>query len=106
MKARAEPLEIAPTEDGTRLRVRWADGHVSEYPPLHLRINCRCAGCIDELTGDRILDVKKVPPDVYPLEILYVGRYALRFEWSDFHSTGIYPFELLRAICPCEQCQA
>ncbi|MFI5304933.1 MAG: hypothetical protein ACHQYP_09090 [Nitrospiria bacterium] len=24
--------------------------------------------------------------------------------WSDGHSTGIYSFDLLRKICPCESC--
>lgn len=24
--------------------------------------------------------------------------------WSDGHSTGIYPFEHLRAVCPCPRC--
>jgi DUF971 family protein len=34
-----------------------------------------------------------------------VGKYAVRFEWSDAHNTGIYSYEYLRAICPCERCQ-
>jgi DUF971 family protein len=29
----------------------------------------------------------------------------VRFEWSDGHNTGIYSYEYLRAICPCETCQ-
>lgn len=104
MSARVEVVEVAPTEDGQRLRIRWADGHVSEYEPRYLRLSCRCATCVEEGSGRRILDPRSVPEDVYPLAIRYVGRYALAFEWSDFHSTGIYPYELLRAICPCPQC--
>jgi DUF971 family protein len=30
-----------------------------------------------------------------------VGNYALHFSFSDHHDTGIYPFTLLRAFCPC-----
>jgi DUF971 family protein len=56
------------------------------------------------MTGRPILDPARVPEDVYPLEIRYVGRYALHFAWSDGHATGIYPFELLRSICPCGAC--
>jgi DUF971 family protein len=33
-----------------------------------------------------------------------VGRYAIRFHWSDGHSTGIYTFEHLRELCPCPIC--
>lgn len=106
MSSRTEPMEVAPTEDGERLRIRWADGHVSEYEPRALRLECRCAGCVDEITGQPILNPAEVPAGVYPESIRYVGRYALAFNWSDGHDTGIYPFELLREICPCAECRA
>jgi DUF971 family protein len=38
--------------------------------------------------------------DVYPTHISAVGNYALNIEWSDGHRTGIYPWDMLRAICP------
>jgi DUF971 family protein len=105
VKPEYTPSEIVPTEDAARLRIRWADGHVSEFLPRYLRLQCRCAGCIDEYTGRAILKPEHVPANVYPLKIDYVGRYALRFDWSDLHRTGIYSFELLRRICPCESCK-
>ena len=98
------PLEIGPTEDGSMLRIRWKDDHTSEYPPRLLRLNCPCAGCVDELTGKRTLVPERVPADVHPLAIHYVGRYALRFDWSDGHGTGIFPFDFLRRLCPCQAC--
>ncbi|HWV55924.1 MAG TPA: DUF971 domain-containing protein [Longimicrobiales bacterium] len=98
---RTDPVEIGPTEDASQLRIRWSDGHVSEYTPFYLRVNCPCAGCVDEFTGAPLLDPDDVPEDVYPLAIRYVGRYAIRFDWSDGHATGIYPYEMLRGICPC-----
>jgi DUF971 family protein len=104
VNASTQPLEIGPTQDGSRLRIRWADDHTSVFSPLYLRLNCRCAGCVDEMTGVPLLQPEHVSPQVYPLAIRYVGRYALRFDWSDGHATGIYPFDLLRSICPCERC--
>ena len=95
---RFQPDEIGPNEDGTRLRISWRDGHVSEYLPRELRLKCPCAGCVDEITGQPILVPESVPPDVYPLEIHYVGRYALQFMWSDHHSTGFYTYEYLRRL--------
>jgi DUF971 family protein len=94
------PLEVGPTEDGARLQIRWADGHTSEYPPRLLRLKCPCAGCVEEMTGRPLLDPDSVPADVYPLEIRYMGRYALTFHWSDGHATGIYPFDMLRRLDP------
>ena len=92
------PVEGAPTEDASRLRIRWKDGHASEYAPRELRLACPCAGCVDEMTGRPILRPETVPEDVHPLAIRYVGRYALQFDWSDGHTTGIYPFTLLREL--------
>lgn len=102
----ASPDEVGPSQDGTRLRIRWKDGHVSEYEPRALRLACPCAGCVDEMTGERMLTPEMVNPGVYPEQIQYVGRYALQFFWSDGHETGIYPFDYLRKLCPCRECTA
>ena len=99
------PVDVGPNDDGTALRIRWADEHVSEYLPRYLRVACRCASCVDEMTGQRILRPEDVAPDVHPLAIQYVGRYALQFNWSDGHDTGIYPFRYLRELCPCPECR-
>ena len=104
MKSNTQPEKVEPTKDGKRLRIVWRDGHVSEYEPRYLRLACQCAGCVDEFTHEPILDPAAVAPDIYPLAINYVGRYALKFSWSDGHDTGIYPFDALRGICPCEEC--
>lgn len=104
MDPHTTPTYVGPTEDGEQLRIDWADGHRSLFPPRYLRLECRCAGCVDEMTGRPLLRAAHVPEDVYPLAIHRVGRYALRFDWSDGHNTGIYPFELLRGLCRCDQC--
>jgi len=95
---RFEPEYVGPDETGTRLVVRWKDGAVSEFTPRFLRLNCRCARCVDEMTGIRTLSPATVPEDVYPLAIRAVGRYALGVTWSDGHDTGIYSYELLRRL--------
>ena len=43
-------------------------------------------------------DPASVPEDVHPLKLETVGRYALQIDWSDGHSTGIYPFRRLREL--------
>ena len=98
MDARVDPKEISPTEDATRLRIVWGDGVRAEYEPRFLRLRCPCAGCVDEMTGIRTLRPEHVPEDIYPTAIEYVGRYALQFNWSDGHSTGLYPYDYLRRL--------
>ena len=96
---------IGPTEDGLRLYIEWGDDHVSEFEPRALRILCPCAGCVDEMTGQRVLRPETIPEGVYPTAIHYVGRYALQFVWSDGHDTGFYPYDYLRRVCPCPECE-
>ncbi|MDT8341615.1 MAG: DUF971 domain-containing protein [Longimicrobiales bacterium] len=95
---RFRPREIGPTPDGTRLCIVWEDGVESVHHPRTLRLRCPCAGCVEEMTGRRILVPEMVPEGVHPTAIHYVGRYALQFVWSDGHSTGIYPYEYLRRL--------
>jgi DUF971 family protein len=106
MKQNLRPTSVAPTEDGKRLRIVWRDGHVSEYPPRAIRLACPCAGCVDEYTGRPLLDPDAVEADINPVAIEYVGRYALKFTWPDGHDTGMFPWDLLRKICPCTLCAA
>ncbi len=44
-------------------------------------------------------------PTLKMLNVEPVGHYAIRIEWSDGHNTGIYSFDHLRKICPCETCK-
>ena len=80
------------------LAIVWADGHESRYDVRELRLACGCARCVDEWTGAGRLDPASVPDDVHPLRIEPVGRYAIQIEWSDGHSSGIYPFRRLREL--------
>ncbi len=91
----------------------WADGHESVYPAHYLRDHCPCASCNEARTtgggrGTR-LPVTGAGGAAGPLTLVRhetMGHYALRFVWSDRHDTGIFTFELLRDLCPCEACEA
>ncbi|MCB1162871.1 MAG: DUF971 domain-containing protein [Candidatus Krumholzibacteriia bacterium] len=87
------------------VEIVWADGHTSLYPARYLRLNCRCAVCVDEVSGVPLLDPASVPEDVHPVSLQLVGRYAVQPIFSDGHGTGIFSFDHLRAICPCPDCQ-
>ena len=94
---RTTPVRIA--QQGERhLEIAWADGATGTLEVRALRLACACAVCIDEWTGEDRLDPAGVPDDVRPLRVQQVGRYALQIDWSDGHTSGIYPFERLRAL--------
>lgn len=91
------PARIA--QKGARhLEIAWSDGAVSELEVRALRLACACAVCIDEWSGRGRLDPTSVPEDVHPQRIQTVGRYALQIDWSDGHTSGIYPFRRLREL--------
>lgn len=98
MPAFPEKLEKVGDE---KFRVRWEGGHVSEYGFRYLRQQCRCAACRDEFTGAPLLDPESVPDDLKASKATLVGNYAVAFQFSDGHGSGIYTFESLREICPC-----
>jgi DUF971 family protein len=92
-----EPTEIRHDDD-TSLSITWADGAVFPYHAPALRRECPCARCVNEWTGEKTLDPASIPDDLRIKDISIVGRYALCFKWSDGHDTGIYSFQLLRAL--------
>lgn len=92
--------------DVNEVSIDWSDGHRSVYGNKELRINCACAECVEEWTRRKLLDPAVVPADIRAEDHLIVGKYAVQFLWSDAHYTGIYPFEMLRDLCTCEECQA
>ena len=100
------PLEIGPTEDGSALRILWEDHHETMFSTRELRLRCPCARCVDEFTGEKIISEAAIQEGVYPTSIDYVGNYAIQFNWSDGHNTGIYSFDLLREMCSCDICNS
>jgi ATP-binding protein involved in chromosome partitioning len=80
------------------LVLEWADGEKSEFSPHDLRVNCPCAGCVDEQTGQRTLNPKSVPLDIRIKDFQRVGRYAVACAFSDGHNTGIYSYSRLREL--------
>jgi ATP-binding protein involved in chromosome partitioning len=93
---------VAPSALGKKgeqtLVVFWNDGVRSEYEVRKLRIACPCAGCVNEWTGDKILDPRKIPENIKPNRMFSVGRYAIAIHWSDGHTTGIFSYDYLRRL--------
>jgi ATP-binding protein involved in chromosome partitioning len=80
-----------------RVVLVFSDGRELSAKALDLRANCLCALCVSELTGKRLVDIKKIPADINPVEILPLGNYAVGITWSDGHSSGIYPYNMFKA---------
>lgn len=80
------------------LGIQWTDGRTDAYDVVALRRQCPCAQCVDEWTHQRTLKPTDVPDTVRPVRIDSVGSYALKIQFSDGHSTGIYTFQMLREL--------
>ncbi len=93
--SRHAPPVVCFHAPSTTVRIRLHDGSEYAISPAELRRRCRCAGCVDELTGHRLLKDADVREDVRPTVIQLKGNYAVAMHWSDGHKSSIYPFDLL-----------
>ena len=101
---------------GTGVEIEWGDGHRSSYTFVFLRDACPCALCDEERSksGRKPGDAPKAAPGTLPMFKAAakptvaepVGKYAIRFNWNDGHDLGIYSWQFLREVCPCEECKA
>lgn len=93
---------------GEELAISWLDDHETYLKLEDLRRHCPCAGCQGE--PDVLGHIHKGPPltltpgSFQMVSIQAVGSYAIQPVWQDGHNSGIYSFDYLRALCPCEEC--
>lgn len=114
-KADPQAVEVNVTT-GTGVDIAWKDGHQSHYSFQFLRDACPCALCDEERTksGRQPGQPPQTPPGQLPMyreparpvEVAPVGKYAIRFAWNDGHQHGIFSWDYLREVCPCEACRA
>ena len=100
------PIPLAIHRGEREITITWTEDHRSVFSTRELRLGCHCAQCRDEFTGRLLLEPGAIPEDITAKKVELVGTYAVRFDWSDGHHTGIYTYEYLREICPCERCRA
>ncbi len=113
MPAKPEHIAISKSKG---VKIDWADGHRSEYSLAYLRDECPCASC----TGSHGTEPQKTnfsqsaaaadpfqmfKPAPKMVNVEPVGAYAFRVDWNDGHNSGIYSYDHLREICPCNECK-
>jgi DUF971 family protein len=125
---RRKPASVkVHVSSGAGIDITWSDGHASHYNFAYLREECPCAMCNDERekkadrqrkdeqlkkenavqTAAPALNSPLLPmfkPKLSAKAAHAVGNYALQIDFNDGHGTGIYSFDYLRTICPCEDC--
>jgi prepilin-type processing-associated H-X9-DG protein len=116
---RKKPADVkVRVSTGAGVDILWADGHSSHYDFAYLREQCPCAMCDDArrkkedvaahaasgpgIGASAVLPMFKPRPTARAAKA--VGNYALQIDFSDGHTTGIYSYDYLRTICPCEAC--
>jgi ATP-binding protein involved in chromosome partitioning len=94
----SEVLAALDRSDGRTLVLRWQDGHDQQIDMRDLRLECRCAACVDEMSGRAVLNPATVPLNLAPIRIWSLGNYAIGVSFSDGHQSGIYTFKHLRGM--------
>ncbi|CAK0810289.1 unnamed protein product, partial [Prorocentrum cordatum] len=74
---------------GGALELRLPGGELRAVPCGVLRAACRCAECVDEFTGEQLLDRERVLADasLRAVSAEAVGNYAAQVRFSDGHSS-------------------
>ena len=117
MAGAADPKSVQVDKSGgTGVDIAWKDGHQSHYSFQFLRDACPCALCDEERSKTGRLpgepphtkpgELPMFKPSAKPVSAEPVGKYALKFKWNDGHELGIYSWQFLRDVCPCEECRA
>jgi DUF971 family protein len=110
---RKKPISVkVHVTTGEGVEITWSDGHTSRYDFPYLRDHCPCALCNDEREkkeklGPATGSAAALPmfkPKAKAKSATAVGNYAIQIEFTDGHSTGIFSFDYLREICPCDAC--
>lgn len=91
-----ETDEISVNDHG--LQIRWSDSTQSQIEARKIRISCPCASCVNEHTGERILNPDDVSMNIKILGVKPVGRYGIAINFSDGHGTGIFKFKNLKQM--------
>lgn len=91
------PIRISRQGDEF-LKIAWNDGTLDTFPVRVLRLSCPCAACVNEWTGEKILDDKQIAATVKPAKLFSVGRYAMGIHWTDGHKTGIFAYDYLKKL--------
>jgi len=92
------PTDIRAIRDQGILQITWGE-EKNDLSFVNLRGQCECAHCVNEWTGERILDPASVPADITIEKMEQVGSYAIRITWSDGHNSGLYTWQRLKEIC-------
>jgi len=81
-----------------RVSFTW-DGEDSFDIDNHtLRDSCKCALCVDEYSGEKTLKSDDIPKDIHALDATPLGNYAVSIQWSDGHTSSIYPYKTIKSI--------
>ncbi|KAL7579371.1 hypothetical protein ACA910_014043 [Epithemia clementina (nom. ined.)] len=84
-------------EEGGQERQSVVVSSGARISPAALRRACRCAACVEELTGRQILIPTMISENIAPLRMSPTGNYALSVDWSDGHRS-LYPYRQIRSL--------
>jgi len=86
------------SHDSIEITVTYADETSTVVNNYALRTSCPCAVCVNELTGEKVLNDADIRPDIAPKQIKAVGNYALQVVWNDGHDSGLFSWDFIRAV--------
>jgi len=89
---------VAYNAENHQLEISFGEDQISHIlPPAELRRDCKCAACVEELSGRQILNPDDVPDSIRPRSMGPTGNYALSVDWEGGHKS-LYPYRQIRSL--------
>lgn len=93
MRTENASIEAIVQKDNYTFSIKWKDGLTQIFHLNNLQKCCPCAGCAEKKHEQR-----EAHPTLTAKRLQSIGRYAIKIEFSEGCSSGIYDYDLLRKI--------
>lgn len=97
MNAAPVPVEIKLMKRSKCVELAFSDGVTGRLAAEYLRVHSPSAEVTGHGAGEGVLVTDKEQVGIERIEP--VGRYAVRIVFDDGHSTGLYTWPILYALC-------
>lgn len=95
-----DDIKLGLEDKKKHVTVDWHDGTNSRFHSVWLRHNCHCSECMQDYSGQRLLDGSKISPKIL-IEKIYINESgcSLNIKWEGSDHLGVIPLEFLKKNC-------
>ncbi|XP_031571476.1 uncharacterized protein LOC116305659, partial [Actinia tenebrosa] len=91
-------VQIEKMESGKGVEIEWQSGEKSRFHSSWLRMNCQCSKCSQGHSGQRKLNVAKLPENISLAHVdISESSFVLKVSWkNEEEHTSVFPLDWLK----------